>query len=79
MVVFFLNAGVQFFSEGLMQQQLDEFIGKDLSVLYNCVIKSCTLICCVCSLLDFSHAVFRVHRCERHTFHWKDITWNMVP
>jgi hypothetical protein len=38
MVVFFLNAGVQFFSEGLMQQQLDEFIGKDLSVLYNCVI-----------------------------------------
>lgn len=37
MVVFFLNAGVQFFSEGLMQQQLDEFIGKDMSVLYNCV------------------------------------------
>jgi hypothetical protein len=37
MVLFFLNAGVQFFSEGLMQQQLDEFIGKDLSVLYNCV------------------------------------------
>jgi hypothetical protein len=38
MVVFFLNAGVQFFSEGLMQQQLDEFISKDFSVLYNCVI-----------------------------------------
>jgi hypothetical protein len=30
------------------------------------LIKSCTLIWCVCSLLDFLHAVFRVHRCERH-------------